>query len=114
MTIYCSWALPGCILQWFHLLREEEEKMTRKDAPVHLHLLQGRIVVYRDDQVQAILEILLDNLDCCCLPIKHQIENVSTSLFGVQAYTISCSHFFTGNSYRFWRWVILAWKIPTP
>src|SRR5579863_8524256 len=91
--------------------------MARKDALVHLHLLQGGIVFCCDNQVDAILEILVDYLDSPRLSIKHQIENVGTSLFGVQAHTISCFHLPTSNSYRCWRWIILtwkSWKIPTP
>src|SRR6266566_5355297 len=114
MTMSCSLTLSRCILQQFYLLGEEEEKMTGKDALVHLHLLQGGIVVHRDNQVDAILEILMDDLDRPSFPIKHHIENVSTPLFGVQAYTVPGSHLPTSNSDRFGRWIILAWEIPTP
>src|SRR5438067_1153115 len=102
------------MLQQFYLLWEEEEKMTGKDTLVHLHLLQGGIVVHRDDQIETILEILMNDLDRPGFPIQHQIEDVSTPLFGAQAYTIPCSHLATFNSYGFWRWVILSWEIPTP
>src|SRR5947209_13816524 len=87
--------------------------MTGQDALVHLHLFQGRIVIRRDDQVDAILEILVDNVDRPCFPVKHPIKNVGTSFIGVQAYTISCSHLPTGDSYGFWRRIVLAWEIPT-
>src|SRR3989440_95391 len=107
MTMYCFRDLSLCILQRFHLLREEVEKMTRQDALVHLHLLQGGIVVRRDDEVDAILEILVDNVDRPCFPVKHPIKNVGTPFIGVQAHTISCSHLPTGNSYRFWRRIVI-------
>src|SRR5436305_15082237 len=109
MTMYCS----RYILQRFHLLWEEVEKMTGKGACVHLHLLQGGIIVCRDDQVDAILEILLDDLDRPGLAVKQQIERVGTSFFGVQAHMIPCFHLPTSNSYRCWRWIIFAWEIPT-
>src|SRR5947209_4980716 len=114
MTMCYSWPIPLCILQDFYFLGEEVEKMAGKDACVHLHLLQSRIIVCRDDQVNAILEILLDDLDRPGLAIKQQIERISAPLFGVQAYMIPCSHLPTCNSYRFWRAVILTRKIPTP
>src|SRR5207248_8369476 len=87
--------------------------MAGQDAVVHHHLLHGRIFIRRDDQVDAILEILMDDLDPCSLPIKNQIESVSTALFGMQAYTVPCSYLLTSNSYGFWRWVILARETPT-
>src|SRR2546421_12106339 len=91
--------------------------MTGKDARVHLHLFQGGIIVRRDDQVDAILEILVDDLNRPSLPFKYRIESICTPLFGAHAYASSRFHLPTSNSYRFWRWVILArqpWKIPTP
>src|SRR5207248_1043859 len=87
--------------------------MAGQDAVVHHHLLHGGIFIRRNDQVDAILEILMDDLDPCSLAIKYQIERVGTALFGMQADTIPCSYLLTSNSYRFWRWVILAWEIPT-
>src|SRR5947209_9707727 len=111
MTMPCSWALPSCILyisQWFYLFREEVEKMAGKDALVHLHLLQSGIIVCRDNQVDAILEILVDDLDGPSLAIKQHIKGVRPSLFGVQANTIPCSHLPTSNRYRFWCLVIVA------
>src|SRR5438045_1325416 len=91
--------------------------MAGHNTALHLHLLEGGIIVHRDYQVDAILEILVDDLDSPGLSVKYRIENVSTPFFGAQSYTIPCPHLSTGNSYRFWRWVILAWepwKIPTP
>src|SRR5947209_20195170 len=115
MKMKCSCILPWCFLyisQWFYLLREEVEKMSGKDAFVHLHLLQRGIIIRRNDQINAVLEILMDDLDCPYLAVKQHIERVCAALFGVQANTIPCSHLLTGNGYRFWRWVILAWEIP--
>src|SRR5579859_1829505 len=97
--------LPWLILyisQRFHLLWEEKEMMTGQDAVVHLHLFQSWVLIRRDDQVDAILEILMDDLNRCSLPIKNKIESVSTPLFGVQAHTVSCSYLLTSNSYGFW------------
>src|SRR5689334_13346866 len=91
--------------------------MTGHDTALHLHLLQGGVLVRGHDQVDAILEILVDDLDRPSLPVEYRVESVGTPFFGAQPYTRSCSHFFTGNSYRFRWWVILAWeswKIPTP
>src|SRR5947209_12585630 len=91
--------------------------MTWHDACIHLHLFQGRIIVHRDDQVNAILEILVDDLNRSGLSVNYCIESVSTPFLGAQAYTSPCLHLSTSNSYSFWRWVILAWKpwkIPTP
>src|SRR6266568_3406269 len=114
MTMDYSWTLSRCVLQQFYLIREEEKKMTGQDAFVHLHLLQSGIIIHCYDQVDAILEILMDDLDRPSFAIKHQIENVSTPFFGAQAHTIPGSHLPASNSYRFWWWVILAWEIPTP
>src|SRR6266446_7155440 len=117
MTMPYSWALPSCILyiyQRFYLLWEEVEKMTGKDALVHLHLLQSGIIVRCDDQVDTILEILVDDLDRPSLAVKQHIKRVRPSLFGVQTNTIPCFHLPTGNRYRFWWWVILAREIPAP
>src|SRR3984893_17813734 len=91
--------------------------MTGHNTTMHLHLFQGRIIVHRYDQVDAILKILMDDLNRPSLSVKYRIESVSTPCFAAQAYTSSCSYLSTSNRYRFWRWVILAWepwKIPTP
>ena len=80
--------------------------MTGKNACVRLHLLQSRIIICRDDQVDAILEILLDDLNRSGLSIKQQIERIGAPLFRMQAYMIPCSYLPTFNSYRFWRTVI--------
>src|SRR2546421_12343719 len=103
MTMSCSWTIPLYILQQFYLIREEVEKMTGKDARVHLHLFQGGIIVRRDDQVDAILEILVDDLNRPSLPFKYRIESVCTPLFGAHAYASSRFHLPTSNNYRFRR-----------
>ncbi len=66
--------------------------MPGKDAVVVLHLLYSRIIIRRDYEVKAILEILLNNLDLRGLAIKNQVENVSAALFRMQAYPVSCPY----------------------
>src|SRR2546428_45412 len=81
--------LQGYLLQGFHFLREEVETVTRQDPLVPL--FPTGIVVQRHYQVDAILEILMDDLDPRRPPVEQYIESISTR-FWMQAHAVSCLH----------------------
>src|ERR1051326_1356062 len=84
--------------------------MTRHDTALRLHQLERGITIRRDDQVDAVLKILVDDLDSPGSPVKYSVESVGAPFFGDQPYARSCLHLFTGYGYRFWWWVIFTWK----
>src|SRR5947209_1526493 len=96
------------LLQEFHLLRKEEETMTGQDALIPL--LPAGIIIYRDNKIGTILEVLFDGLHSCSFSFQQHIESIGTCLW-MQTYSISGLHLPTSNVCRCRRRVILSWIV---